>query len=112
LSNLEPRYQELQRQRDLLEQNVRSFSEREVEARTRTEMIQQNVKNIRELERATPPVEGSSLKFPVAVLGILFAAFTALMAGLLRVMTREGFSTGRSIERTLGIPVLANVKKR
>jgi uncharacterized protein involved in exopolysaccharide biosynthesis len=112
LSNLEPRYQELQRQRDLLEQNVRSFSEREVEARTRTEMIQQNVKNIRVLERATPPVEGSSLKFPVAVLGILFAAFTALMAGLLRVMTREGFSTGRSIERTLGIPVLANVKKR
>ena len=37
----------------------------------------------------------------------LFAAFTALCVGLLRVFTRRGFTTPASVSRTLDMPVLA-----
>ncbi|HPE47061.1 MAG TPA: hypothetical protein PLR76_01645 [Hyphomonas sp.] len=110
LTDLEPRYQELVRSRDILEQNVRSFAEREIEARARSELVQQSFDNIRVLEPAIPPVKGTSLKLPVAVLSLLVAGFTALMAGLARAFTQTRFSTGRSIERTLGVPVIAQVR--
>jgi uncharacterized protein involved in exopolysaccharide biosynthesis len=112
LIKLEPEYQELLRRRDLYANNVEGYAEREIEARTRSELVQQNVDNIRVLEKAAAPAEGSSLKFPVAVLALLFAGFTALMAGLLKALTQQGFATSRSIERTLGVPVVADVREQ
>ena len=41
------------------------------------------------------------------VLAFLFAGFTALCVGLLRVFTRRGFTTPGSAARTLELPVLA-----
>ena len=111
LTELEPRYSELLRQRDLLVQNVNSFAEREVEARARSELVSQSVDNIRVLEPATVPVKGKSLKFPVAVLSLLFAAFSALVLGLIRAFTQRTFSTGKSLERTLNVPVLARIPR-
>ncbi len=111
LTELQPEYQSLVRQRDILAQNVRSFSEREIEARSRSELAQQSADNIRVLEAATPPVKGKSLRLPVAVLSLLFAGFTALLLGLVKVFTVNGFVTGRSLERTLGIPVIASVRR-
>lgn len=111
LINLEPQHQNLLRQRELLDRNVRSFAEREVESRAHTELVQQNVDNIRVIERAIAPVEGESLKLPIFALSFLLAAFTALIAGLIRTFTRNGFSTAHSVERTLGLPVLASVGK-
>ena len=43
---------------------------------------------------------------PVLVLG-LFAGFTALCVGLLRLFLRRGFPTAASAARTLDLPVLA-----
>ncbi|MEM9055731.1 MAG: hypothetical protein AAGB16_10440, partial [Pseudomonadota bacterium] len=64
------------------------------------------------LEPAQVPLRGSSLRFPVAVLALLFAGFSALMAGLLWVLTREGFSTPSSLQRTVGLPVIGAVGRR
>ncbi len=111
LINLEPEYMDLLRRRELLDRNVRSFAEREVESRAHTELVQQNVDNIRVIERATAPVQGDSLKLPILALSFLLAGFTALVAGLIRTFTRNGFSTAHSIERTLNLPVLASVRK-
>ncbi len=111
LMNLEPEYKNLLRRRDLLDRNVRSFAEREVESRAYTELVQQNVDNIRVIERATAPVKGDSLKLPILALSFLLAAFSALVAGLIRTFTRNGFSTAHSVERTLNLPVLASVRK-
>lgn len=111
LVQLAPNLAELERSRAVAEQSVRAFAEREVEERARTELTQRSVNNIRLLEKATPPIKGSSLKLPVAVLALLFAGFTALVAGLIRAMTRSGFATPGSVERTLGLPVLATVQK-
>jgi len=112
IADLEPQWQELQRKRDLIEANLSSASTREIEARSLNDMAALGADNIKVLEEARPPVEGSSLKLPVAALALLFAGFTALMVGLLRAMTREGFSTARSVERTTGLPVIASVAKR
>jgi uncharacterized protein involved in exopolysaccharide biosynthesis len=111
LVGLEPAYQELVRRRDLMAQNVEGFAEREIEARASSELVQQTVDNIRLLEPASVPIRGSSLKLPVAVLALLFAGFTALMAGLMKALSMRRFATAKSVERTLGVPVLASVKK-
>ena len=63
--------------------------------------------NIRIVSRAVAPTKGKSLKKPVIVLAFLFAAFTALCAGLLRMLLRPGLPTAQSASRTLDLPVLA-----
>lgn len=110
--SLLPKWQELQRQRALYEQNLSSFAAREIESQSLTEFARQDTDNIRVIERARAPLQGASLKFPILAVGILFALFTALIVGLLRATTRRGFSTAGSIERTTGIPVIASVRKR
>ena len=62
--------------------------------------------NIRIVERASPPPKGASLKKPVLILAFLFAAFSALCAGLLRMFLRPGMPTPASASRTLDLPVL------
>ena len=108
---LEPRWQELQRERALVEENVRSFATRELEARTLTEIAQEDADNIRILEPARIPAQGTSLKLPVALLAFLIAAITALFAGVLWALTRQGFATARSLERTTGLPVVSTVRR-
>ena len=110
-ANLLPEWQELQRTRNLVERNLSSFAEREIESQTLTEIAKQETDNIRVIERARPPLEGSSLKLPIALFGFAFALFTGLIAGLLRATTRPGFSTARSVERTTGMPVIASVRR-
>lgn len=111
LTELTPRWQELQRARDLAEQGVLDYATRESESRARTDLAARNADNIRVIEPARPPIRGSSLKMPIAVAAFLFAGFTALMAGLLWAVTRRSFATAGSLERTLGVPVLASVRK-
>jgi len=41
------------------------------------------------------------------ILAFLFAGFTALSAGLLRMFMRPGLPTAQSASRTLDLPVLA-----
>lgn len=107
LTTLEPRYQELARQREILSTNVRNFTAREQESQAARAIALRGEDNIRVVERAYPPTKGASLKKPVVVLGLLFAAFTALCAGLARILLRRGFVTPESTARTLDLPVLA-----
>ena len=109
---IRPEWQELRRRRDLVARNLSSFAEREIESQTLTEIAKQEADNIRVIERARPPLTGTSLKVPIAALGLAFALFTALIAGLVRATTRAGFSTAGSVERTTGLPVIASVRKR
>lgn len=111
LAELEPQWQALIRKRDLLETNVRGFSVRETESRTLSLFDRQDENNIKILERARRPAEGKSMKLIIAVLSLLVAAFTALVAGLLRALSFRGFVSADSVERTTGLPVVATVAK-
>jgi hypothetical protein len=48
---------------------------------------------------------------PVAIIGAAFAAFSALMVGLLRALTRRGFPSPASAGRTLDLPVLGAAQR-
>jgi uncharacterized protein involved in exopolysaccharide biosynthesis len=103
---LEPRFQELSLNRDVLQTNVRDFTVREQQSRAAQEIAAYSNDSIRIVERALPPTRGKSLKKPLFVLSFLFAGFTALCAGLLRAFLRPGLPTPRSAARTLDLPVL------
>jgi uncharacterized protein involved in exopolysaccharide biosynthesis len=106
LAELEPRFQALSLDRDVLQANVRDFAVKEEQSRAAREIAAASNDNIRIVQRATPPARGSSLKKPVLVLAFLFAGFTALCAGLLRMFLRPGLPTAQSASRTLELPVL------
>ena len=107
LARLEPQYQDLARDRDVLSSNVRDFTAKAQASQAAGAIARQSNDNISIVERAVPPTEGTSLKKPVAALSLLLAAFTALCAGLLRALTRRGPPSPAAASRMIGLPVLA-----
>lgn len=106
---LTPTWRDLQRARDLAEANVVEYSSRAIEERSRRDLVQRRADNIRILEPARIPAEAESLRLTIALAALLFAAFSAVMAGLLYAFTRIGFSTPASLTRTTALPVLASI---
>jgi uncharacterized protein involved in exopolysaccharide biosynthesis len=107
LASLEPQFNELSRDRDVLSTNVRDFTVKEQQDEAQRQMSAAGSDNIRIVQRAVAPSTGKSLKKPVLVLAILFGAFSALCIGLVRMFLRPGVQTPASASRTLGMPVLA-----
>jgi uncharacterized protein involved in exopolysaccharide biosynthesis len=107
LNELEPRYLQLSQERELLQGEIKGLMQKRQESQAAQSIAAKSNDSIRIIERPTPPTEGKSLKKPVAALAFLFAAFTALCVGLLRLFLRPGFATAASASRTLDLPVLA-----
>ena len=93
--------------REVLTANIREFQQRESQSRADNALVAAGADNVTVIERAQPPATGKSLKIPALAAVFLFAGFTALCVGLLRVFTRRGFTTPESVSRTLDMPVLA-----
>jgi uncharacterized protein involved in exopolysaccharide biosynthesis len=106
LAKLEPQYQTLSLDRDALANNVKDLAAKAAESEASEGIAAATNDNIRIVERAQPAAQGKSLKKPVLALGVVFAAFTALCAGLLRMFLRPGLPTPASAGRTLDLPVL------
>jgi uncharacterized protein involved in exopolysaccharide biosynthesis len=106
LAKLEPQYQALSLDRDALATNVKDLAAKAAESEASDGIAAATNDNIRIVERAQPAAEGKSLKKPVLALGLIFAAFTALCGGLVRMFTRPGLPTPASAARTLDLPVL------
>lgn len=106
---LEPQFQDLSRDRDVLANNVRDFQVKEQETQAADAIAKQSNDNISIVERATPPAQGKSFRKPVALIGLMMAVFTALCVGLLRIFLRTGLPTAATAGRTLELPVLASV---
>ncbi len=107
LTELEPQYLEFNRDRDLLENEIKGLMQKRQEAEADQSGSAKSADNIRVVERPTPPASGKSLKAPVLALALLFSAFTALCVGLARLFLRRGFPTAASASRTLDLPILA-----
>jgi len=93
--------------REMLQGSVREFQQREAQSRAEGALVAAGADNVTVIERAQTPTRGKSLKAPLLAAVFLFAAFTALCIGLLRIFTRRGFVTAGSAGRTLEMPVLA-----
>jgi uncharacterized protein involved in exopolysaccharide biosynthesis len=107
LNQLEPRFLELAQNRDLLQTNIKALVQKEQQDQASDAIARKSNDNIRVVERAVAPTKGKSLKRPLFILVVLFAGFTAVSVGLLRVFLRRGFATPTSAARTLELPVLA-----
>ena len=109
LAQLEPQYEGLTRDRDVLQNNVRDFTVKEQETEAADAIAREGDDNISIVERAVVPTQGKSLKRPIAVLTLILALFTALCVGLLRGFLRPGIPTPASASRTLELPGLATM---
>jgi len=108
LEALQPQYDELVRRRDLLSTNLRNLAQVEAEAQAAAALERTGDDgSVKIIERAYPPSRGVSLKAPLLVLALAFAAFSALCAGLAAGFMGKGYPTPDAVERTLDLPVLA-----
>ena len=107
LAQLEPQYQALAREREVLSTNVRNFIVREQESEAAQALAAKSNDNIRVVERAQVPLKGKSLKKAVLALGILFGGFSALCVGLFLALLSRGYAGVAAVERSLDLPVLA-----
>ena len=107
LTALESENSTLAGNREVLSASIREFQQRETQSRADNALVAAGADNVTVIERAQPPSTGKSLKIPLLAAVFLFAGFTALCVGLLRVFTRRGFTTPASMSRTLDMPVLA-----
>ena len=108
LAQLEPRFQALSLDRDVLQANVRDFTVKEEQSRAAQQLATATNDNIRIIERALVPTKGKSLKRLVVIAAFVFAAFSALCAGLVAMFLRPGIPTPRSAARTLDLPVFGS----
>lgn len=111
LQALEPQFRQLQRERTILETNAQNFATRAEEARARSQMLGRATDNITAVERAQPPTQGRSLRWPIMIATLLIAGVIAVAAGLSRGLMRRSFPTPTSASRTLDTPVLAIIPR-
>lgn len=111
LMSLAPGLEELQRRRDAAVDGARRFAGLAADARARTELARDGAGDVRLIAPAAVPVRGESLRGQAAITAFLLAALAALASGLAHALTRPGFATPRALERTIGVPVLATVRR-
>ncbi len=110
LAELEPRYQDLQRRRDVLAANVRTFTQRAQESQAAQALATGGDDGeVRVVQRAFVPTRGTSLKRPAALAAVALAGFAALCAGLIAALFTRGYASAEAAERSLDMPVLATV---
>jgi polysaccharide biosynthesis protein PslE len=112
LAALEPEYLRLKRDRDALEASAGTFATREQTERARSELASRSVDNISVYEPARPPAKGDSPKRFIIAAAALLGLLTALAVGLLRIWSIRSFPNAGSVERTLGLRVLASTRER
>lgn len=108
---LEPELQVLERRRDGAERAFTALEAVQAGGPGQAGAAGREAAAVRVLERANVPVSGESLRLPVLIGAVFLAGLTALMAGMIRAFTRRGLATPGSAGRTLGLPVLASVRK-
>ena len=104
---LESRNGALNAEREVLSTAYRDFTARQVQSSASADLARGGADSVRVIAAATPPDRASSLRKPLLALAFLFAGFTALCFGLMRVFLGRRFVTAGSASRTLDLPVLA-----
>lgn len=112
LEAMEPRYRELTRDRQILDDNARAFTARAEETRAFAALQNAGADNISRLEPARAPLQGKSYRLAVALLTLALSLLGAIAAALVRGLRRMSFPTPSSAARTLDAPVLGIIEQR
>lgn len=108
----ERRYNELVLQRALLEDNLKTYSQKVEESAIMEELDRQKTANVRVVQHAEPPAEGKSLKLVAMLLSIVGGLLVALTLAFWIEMKREIMVTPEAAERALKLAVLLSVPYR
>ena len=109
-SELEPVWQGLQRQRQALEAGLVELA-REAEL----QRVEGEPGASITVKTLSPTRVGDRPKSQAATiygLTVLFAFISALLVGLLHAFTQSGFSSGRTLQKAMKLPVLASIRKQ
>jgi uncharacterized protein involved in exopolysaccharide biosynthesis len=107
LAAIEPQYQALARQRDLLSNNVRNLAQSEQESQAAQALAAAGDDgSVKVIERAYPSSKGASLKMVVFIAAVAFAVFAAICVGLFLSFLDRGYPTPDAAERATALPVL------
>lgn len=106
---LESTYHMLVIDRDLLEDNLKTYAQKVEEALILEEMDRQKMDNIRVIEAPKPPKKGTNLLLIFLALSFIGGIFAALAAALLKSSLRQVFLSPEDLERQLGLPVLLTI---
>jgi len=112
LVGLEAEYNTLATERNALQDNIKIFTQRIQENEAAQQMTKNADDTVRVVEKAAMPDKPKSLKRVIMILSFLFAGFTAVCAGLLRVYTRKGFASAQMASKALDLPVLAQARNK
>lgn len=109
LDSLGREYRDLRRTRDVLEETFRTFARNTEESRLANELERSRLANVRIVQPAIPPEQGSSPRKLLFGGGIALGLISA--AAILAVLTalRQVFVGVSDTERALGLPVLVAV---
>ena len=112
LSTVERDYLRLKRDRDALEASAEAFAGREQAERARSELAARRVDSISVYEAARPPGQGDDTRLTILLATAIVGLLAAVGAGLMRVWSTRSFATAGSLERTLGLTVIATARDR
>jgi uncharacterized protein involved in exopolysaccharide biosynthesis len=107
--HLESEFNQLTIQRDLLADNLKTYSQKLEEARILEEMDRQKIDNIRVIEQPRPPPSGTNLFLMILGISLPLGILAALIAVLIKQSLHQVFLSPEEVERKLGIPVLVSI---
>ena len=112
LAGLEPDYRRLRRERDSLDASASALAARDQSERARTELARRNVDNVSIYEPARAPARSEGLQQIIPLAAAFIGMLMALLVGFARSWSVRTLSSASSLERTLGLPVLAATRER
>lgn len=106
---IEREYQALALNRSLVEENLRTYTQKVEETRILEEMDRQKRANIRVIESPQVPTVGSRTRLIILLVGVLAAFVATLAVGFLADVTRDVMITPDAATRALGLEVLVAI---
>jgi uncharacterized protein involved in exopolysaccharide biosynthesis len=111
LSQSEDDLRTLERDRRLAEGQYEAAAKRLRDERVAAELDRQRKSNVSIVQSPMVPLQGSSPRRVVAIVGLLLSLCAALLVGLLSALWRDTFLTPGEVQRGLGVPLLASVPR-
>jgi uncharacterized protein involved in exopolysaccharide biosynthesis len=103
---LESAFNSLSINRDILEENLKTYSQKVEEALIQEEMDRQKMDNVRVIEQPEAPRDGINMFKILVMLSVIIGGLLASAAALIRHYLRQSFLSPEDAERSLLLPVL------
>lgn len=107
--HIEREYGNLLLNRNLLEENLKTYTQKVEEAQIFENMNRSRTTNIRMIENAEPPSVGNSTRMIIALFGFLAATLAAVLMLLVINHSRDIILTPEAAVRNLRLPVLVSI---